>query len=77
MTIWVYQIDWRSMAIEVLYECKNTADAERLHGQYLKGLTDEQLVDMTQFKTIGATAVSLEMQNAVEQFKRVNGRVVA
>ena len=77
MKIWVYQIDWRSMAIEVLFECKNTAEAERLHGQYLKGLTDEQLVDMTQFKTIGTTAVSAEMQSAAQQFKRVNGRVVA
>lgn len=77
MKIWVYIIDWRSLAIDVIAECKSEHDAELAHKRYRESLTDDQLIDVTQFKTIAATPVSPEMEAAVQQFKRLNGRTVA
>lgn len=77
MKIWVYIIDWRSLSIDVIAECNSEHQADLSHQKYRESLTDEQLVDTVQFKTIAATPVSPEMEAAVQQFKRLNGRTVA
>lgn len=75
MKFWVYAIDWRSMAIEILGEYPNYKQATKATEQFTEGLTPDQLVDCVAYKTIGVTPVSPEMQSAVDQFKRFNGRV--
>jgi hypothetical protein len=75
MKFWLYAIDWRSMAIEILGEYASDIRAQAEAKEYLKELPDEHREDFLIYKTIGVTPVSPEMQSAVDQFKRFNGRV--
>lgn len=75
MKFWVYAIDWRSMAIEIIAECASERKAIAAQEQYVAGLTKSQLMEMVSFKTIARTPASDDMQAAVEQFKRLSGRV--
>ncbi len=77
MKFWVYSIDWRSMAVMVVAECKNEREADIAHAKHIAEMSPEQLVDMAQFKTIATTAVSPEMVSDGEQFNRLGGRAVA
>lgn len=74
MTFWVYAIDWRSMAIEIIAECKSERAAKVAMQLHIDEMTDAERADMVEFKTVATTTVSAEMLAAVEQFKRVNGR---
>ena len=76
MKFWVYSIDWRSMAIEIIAEATTEHAADIEHARHIASLTKSQLMEMAEFKTIAKTAVSPQMSAAVEQFKRLNGRVL-
>lgn len=77
MKFWVYVIDWRAMSIDTVAECSSDRHAVVAQQKYVDSLTGEELVDLIQFKTIAATPVSAEMEAAVAQFSRLNGRTVA
>lgn len=75
MKFWFYAIDWRSMAIEILGEYPNDKQAQKAVDEYPGALSVCEREDFVAYKTLGVTPVSSEMQNAVDQFKRFNGRV--
>lgn len=75
MKFWLYQIDWRSLAVEVIAECKNNAEAIAKHEHHIASLSRDQLLDHINYKTVATTPVSAEMEACREQFLRVNGRV--
>ena len=75
MKFWVYAIDWRSMAIEIIAERDSERKAQGTLAKYLSDRTPEELQVMTAYKTLGTTPATPEMIATVEQFKRVAGRV--
>lgn len=77
MKFWVYAIDWRSAAIEIIAEATTKEQAKAAHSAHLAAMTGEQIVDAVQFKTFAITPVSADMEAAVEQFKRLNGRAMS
>lgn len=75
MKFWVYAIDWRSMAIEIISEHGSEREAEIAHAKYMAIMPKAELDDFVAFKTLNTTPVSNDMRAAVEQFKRLNGKV--
>lgn len=75
MKFWVYAIDWRSMAIEIIGEYGTGEQAEIAKARYMMIMPKAELDDFVAFKTLNVTPVSNEMRAAVEQFKRLNGNV--
>jgi len=75
MKFWIYAIDWRSMAIEILGERTSSALASQLAGGYVASLPVAERDDFVAFKTVGITPITPDIEAAVEQFKRLNGRV--
>ena len=75
MKFWLYQIDWRSLAVEVLAECNTEREAIAKHEHHIASLSKEQLLETVNYKTVARTPVSAEMEASREQFLRVNGRV--
>jgi hypothetical protein len=75
MKFWVYAIDWRSMAIEIIEEHNNESGAQKFADGYVAGLPVAERDDFVAFKTIGITPVTPDIEAAVQQFKRLNGRV--
>lgn len=77
MRFWVYSIDWRSLAVNILAECASEQAGEAWITQYIESRTDEQRLDIAEYSTLGITPASPQMQFAVEQFSRLNGRSMA
>lgn len=77
MRFWVYSIDWRSLAVNVIAECTSEHAAEAAHAAYVDSLTGDALLDMIEYRTIAITPTSPQMEFAREQFRRVNGRSMA
>lgn len=75
MKFWVYAIDWRSMAIEILAERPNGLLANAVAAGYIGELPVAERDDFVAFKTIGITPVTPDIEAAVQQFKRLNGKV--
>jgi len=75
MKFWIYAIDWRSMAIEILGERTSSALASSFAAGYVESLPVAERDDFVAFKTIGVTPVTPDIEAAVQQFKRLNGKV--
>jgi hypothetical protein len=75
MKFWVYAIDWRSMAIEILGEYATDKMAHAAKVQYMEELPPTMLDELVKYKTLDFTPASPEMCESVLQFKRFNGRV--
>jgi hypothetical protein len=75
MKFWVYAIDWRSMAIEILAERPNVSLANAVAAGYVASLPVAERDDFAAFKTVGVTPITPDIEAAVQQFKRLNGRV--
>jgi len=75
MKLWVYAIDWRSMAIEIIAERPNVSLANAVADGYVASLPVAERDDFVAFKTIGVTPVTPDIEAAVQQFKRLNGKV--
>ena len=75
MKFWVYAIDWRTMAIEIIREHGTKSEAEIAEAKYMAIMPKAELDDFVAFKTLNTTTVSNEMQVAVEEFKRLKGMV--
>lgn len=75
MKFWVYAIDWRSMAIEIIEEHSSDSRAQKFAGGYIASLPVAERDDFVAFKSLGVTPVSNDIEAAVQQFKRLNGKV--
>lgn len=73
MKFWVYAIDWRSMAIEILAERPNVSLANAVAEGYIASLPVAERDDFVTFKTIGVTPVTPEIQAVAQQCHRLNG----
>lgn len=68
MKFWVYTIDWRSRAVNIIGEVTNEAAANKL--------IEERKDQDGKFFTSAWTPVSPEMDNSAQQFRRLGGKVV-
>ena len=76
MKFWVYAIDWRSRVVELLYICKTEQAANRFKSAYIGNLPVAERDDFVAFKTIGITLVTPDIEKAVEEFEKLNGKCV-
>lgn len=70
MTLWIYLIDWRTMAVTILAQVDSEAAAEQVKDNYMINMKPDALAEFAKFKTIGITLVSQEMDLAVAPFRR-------
>ena len=72
MKFWVYAIDWRSMAIEILAERPNVSLANAVAEGYIASLPVAERDDFVTFKTIGVTPVTPEIRAIAQQCHRIS-----
>ena len=77
MNFWVYKIDWRSRAVEIIGYAVNTKKADELITAYYAAIAKEQLDEFQAYHTIAYTPVSPQMTLANEQFHRLGGKAIA
>jgi hypothetical protein len=75
MKFWLFAIDWRSMAIEILGEYSTEKKAQAAKVEHMEELPPALLDELVKYKTLDVTPASPEMCESVLQFKRFNGRV--
>jgi hypothetical protein len=68
MKIWVYSIDWRTRAVNILAEVVNEAEANKKIASFMLSMSDEDRVEFVRFHTLASTAVSREMEEASLRF---------
>jgi hypothetical protein len=77
MNFWVYKIDWRSRAVEIIGYAVNTTKADELITAYFKAIPQTQLDEFQAYHTVDYTPVSPQMNMANEQFNRLGGKAMA
>lgn len=75
MKFWVYAIDWRSMAIEILAERPNASLANAIADGYVASLPVAEHDDFVAYKTIGVTPVTPDIEAVAHQCHRLDGKV--
>lgn len=71
MKFWVYAIDWRTAAVEILAERASESLANDFAAGYIVSLPVAERDDFVAFKTIGITPITQEIEAAVEDSKRL------
>lgn len=71
MKFWVYSIDWRTAAVEILAERTSESLANEFSAGYIASLPVAERDDFVTFKTIGITPITPVIEAAVEDFKRL------
>lgn len=71
MKFWVYSIDWRYAAVEILAERTSESLANEFAAGYIASLPVAERDDFVTFKTLGVTPITPEIEAAVEDFKRL------
>lgn len=77
MKFWIYCIDWKSLAVEVIARCNSEREADAAYDAHIAQMTNEQRLEMVHFRTLAKTTASPEMEEALQQFLRIGGRVPA
>lgn len=73
---WVFTINWRSRAVEVVAEiCGSEDEAEEFCHSFMLALPADRREDFVKYCTIGVTPVSLDLLATAEQWKRRDGRI--
>ena len=75
MKFWVYAIDWRSLVVELLYICKTEQAANRFKSGYIGNLPVAERDDFVACKSLGITPVTPDIEKAVDEFEKLNGKV--
>ena len=71
MKFWVYSIDWRTAAVEILAEMASESLANEFAAGYIASLPVAERDDFVTFSTIGITPITPVIEAAVEDFKRL------
>jgi hypothetical protein len=75
MKFWVYTIDWRTRAVNIIAEVVNEAEANKQIAKFLVELSAEDREEFLRFHTITSTTVSHEMKEAALRFCRKGEKV--
>lgn len=72
--VWVYTIDWRSRAVEVVAELP-PGEVDVFIAGFVSSLPKDRLEDFNRYCTLGTTVVGDDLLATAEQWKRHNGKV--
>jgi hypothetical protein len=77
MMFWVYKIDWRSRAVEIVGYAINAAKADEMISVYFDSIPKDQLDEFQAYHTLAYTPASPQMDLANEQFNRLGGKAIS